>query len=284
MSHHFSCNDAVLLLSLLYSCLDLCSEWATFSTCSKPVHQWLLVSYCCVVGFRVFHLLGASAEVGAGAAGDGGDGEFLLDLRHKATLPRALVALTWTLALPFFTFWTMLGTSWLWEVFWETPQCMPTATHLWFSGFWLVLCYVWIGVHLVLGAVALVLERRVRRAEEELGALEDSEVLQRWGQVSQLSGYRALADLVSSGGLGGGGGGLSAAAIKALPCETHVATCVDCECPICLADLAPGDGVRSLPGCGHAFHRSCIDLWLLRRADCPLCKRKVAAGGGGEWV
>ena len=47
-------------------------------------------------------------------------------------------------------------------------------------------------------------------------------------------------------------------------------------CALCLEPYADGELLRHLP-CGHAFHRACIDVWLLdkrrglKRA-CPLCK------------
>lgn len=70
---------------------------------------------------------------------------------------------------------------------------MPAVTQLYFSGFWLLLCYVWLAIHLGVGIVALVLERRVRRAEGDLRAIEDDDTLQRWGQVSTLTGCPACA-------------------------------------------------------------------------------------------
>lgn len=44
-------------------------------------------------------------------------------------------------------------------------------------------------------------------------------------------------------------------------------------CAICIDQLEEEDEVRGL-SCGHAFHCSCVDVWLTtRRAICPLCKR-----------
>lgn len=44
-------------------------------------------------------------------------------------------------------------------------------------------------------------------------------------------------------------------------------------CAICIDTLEEDDEVRGLT-CGHAFHSSCVDVWLTtRRAICPLCKR-----------
>lgn len=296
MFQQFSYNDAVLLGSLLYSCVDLSLEWENFRTCSKPIHQWLLVSYGCVIVSRVTHLLGSRAAASGAdlplASGSNAE-EFLLDLRHKGAIPRALATFTWTTALPFFALWTLMGTSWLWEVSAETPQCVPSVTHLWFSYFWLVLCYIWVMIHVGLGVCAFLLERRVRLAEGNLREIETDDVRRRWGMVSQISDYRVLANDVLAPGVAGGGG-LSPSAIRALPCSTLgcgdrlVACGGGRECPICITEVETGDTVRCLPVCGHTFHKSCIDLWLLRRAECPLCKRHVHANSrgkqDGEWV
>lgn len=278
MVQPLSLNDGILLVSLMYSCVDLLCEWDSFSSCSRPIHKWLIVSYACVIGFRLIHLAGIHTTRVAGNAtssepGLGSQGDFLLDLRHKGAIPRFLASFTWLLTLPFFTLWTFLGTSWLWTVVKETPQCVPTATHLWFSAFWLALCYIWVGIYVALGVVAWMLERRVRLAESNLAEIETDDVRSRWGSVSSLSGFQALQGAVE--------GGLTPAEIKALPCQTAIqgdveaeqGECVDCS--ICLNEIEGGDSVRHLPSCGHTFHRSCIDLWLLRRADCPLCKSCV---------
>ncbi|KAM0873584.1 hypothetical protein ACQ4PT_037972 [Festuca glaucescens] len=50
------------------------------------------------------------------------------------------------------------------------------------------------------------------------------------------------------------------------------------DCAVCLAEFAVGDEVRVLPACRHAFHRECVDRWLLTRAPtCPVCRAPVAA-------
>jgi len=289
MSQQFGGNDALLLGSLLYSCLDLHWEWAMFEACSKPVHKWLVVSYLCVISFRVTHVLGSRAV--AAHNGDSVAGEFLLNLREKGAVPRAMLAFTWFAALPFFIFLTMLGTAWLREVVRETPQCMPSTTHLWFSGMWLLVCYLCIIIYAVLGVVALILERRVQRAEGVLREIEDDDSRQRWGRVSRIAGYGDLARAASSAEAGGG---LTPSAIKILPCEVEACACKQqaclCkdtprpECAICIMDVDVGDTVRILPGCGHRFHKSCIDIWLLQRAECPLCKRHVVSLKDTQWV
>jgi len=279
-------NDAVLLVSLMYACVDLAVEWDSFSTCSKPIHKWLLVSYICVVAFRLTHWLGsraiAFAESLAGRAESPGGpataaGELLLNLRHKEALLRAVASFTWAVGLPFFSLWTFLGTVWMHDVLNNTPECVPTSTHLYFSLFWIILCYAWIIIHAALGAVAFILERRVRRAEGCLREIEDEDVRRRWGVVSNMAGYQDLAS-----GAPASGDGLKPAEIRCLPCATALAsenglTINEKECSVCLNDFEVGDACRCLPICGHTFHKSCIDLWLLRRAECPLCKTHVTS-------
>lgn len=276
MSKTLGCQDAMLLASLLYSCFDLQAEWDSFSTCSRPIHMWLFVSYSCVLFSRLTYLLGSRAA----AAGAGQDGhaasEFLLDFRQKGAVPRVMLSFTWAAALPCFAFLTVLGTSWMVQVVRATPQCMPSEIHFWFSVMWLLLCYVWISIYALIGIQALVVERRVRRAEGDLREIEDDDVRQRWGEVSQLSGQNIRAHAAASG--------LCPASIKALPCHIHSDACMQAECSICIMDMEPGEAVRCLPGCGHCFHRSCIDLWLLRRADCPLCKTPVVKSKDNVWV
>mmetsp|Transcript_85322 Transcript_85322/g.236426 ORF Transcript_85322/g.236426 Transcript_85322/m.236426 type:complete len:400 (-) Transcript_85322:180-1379(-) len=46
------------------------------------------------------------------------------------------------------------------------------------------------------------------------------------------------------------------------------------KCMICLGDFVLADECRRLP-CRHVFHASCIDEWLRRCTDCPICKDNV---------
>jgi hypothetical protein len=46
------------------------------------------------------------------------------------------------------------------------------------------------------------------------------------------------------------------------------------QCMICLSDFEPGERLRRLP-CAHVYHQPCIDEWLHRCTDCPLCKTNV---------
>ncbi|KAF8100233.1 hypothetical protein N665_0229s0060 [Sinapis alba] len=44
------------------------------------------------------------------------------------------------------------------------------------------------------------------------------------------------------------------------------------DCPICLQHLNVGFGSIRLRNCMHKFHRRCIDKWLFKCAQCPICR------------
>ncbi|XVF47793.1 hypothetical protein PTKIN_Ptkin03bG0139300 [Pterospermum kingtungense] len=46
-------------------------------------------------------------------------------------------------------------------------------------------------------------------------------------------------------------------------------------CVICLDGFRQGQWCRNLPGCGHLFHRKCLDAWLMKVAACPICRTRV---------
>lgn len=270
MAPAFSMNDGVLLMSLLYLSIDMQYQWQEFESCHWPVHRWLLVSYFFIVAFRTLHILGTMNSAATSE-------DFLLNLRHKDALPKLLLSITWLVILPLYAAWTGVGTYWLWDSKQKSSRCLPMGMPLAFIATWQALSYAWIVVHSTLGGIAWVLERRVRRAEASLRAMQDSDTTSRWGNVSQLSGY---SDLVNNSM-----GGLTPDQIHALPeaIASELKNCAgeEMECSICLNDIEEDDAVRQLCGCGHTFHRACIDLWLLRRADCPLCKQNVLASGEG---
>lgn len=255
-------NDGILIVSLLYLCVDIRFDWESFNACSKPIHMWLLLSYLLVVISRLVHVTAAASE---------NSSDFMLDMRPKSTTLRLLMSVMWLVIVPSFTAWTVLGTSWIWDISTQTPDCLPGGAHLWFLGIWQVLSYVWILVHTCLAAVAWFLERKLRTSEGDLRQLEDDDLLARWGQVSRLQSYTSVPGLP-----GAVEGGLPASEIAALPGLLTVLPCQAADdCPICLTELCPGEKARQLEVCGHTFHRSCIDLWLYRQASCPLCKSDV---------
>lgn len=269
MAGMLSWNDGVLVISLLYLSIDMQYQWQEFKSCQWPVHNWLLGSYFFIVAFRLLYIFGT---MNTGAQ----NGDFLLNLRHKDALPRLLLKMTWLVILPLFGAWSAVGTYWLYDSKRLSSRCLPMGMPLCFIVTWLVLSYAWVILHTTLGGVAWVLEFRLRRTEASLRAIEDSDIVNRWGHVSQLSGYTDLSNNSM--------GGLTPDQIHALP-EALVPLLKGgeaIECSICLNEVEEDDAVRKLSRCGHTFHRACIDLWLLRQAVCPLCKESVMAAASDE--
>mmetsp|Transcript_10023 Transcript_10023/g.22772 ORF Transcript_10023/g.22772 Transcript_10023/m.22772 type:complete len:218 (+) Transcript_10023:580-1233(+) len=50
----------------------------------------------------------------------------------------------------------------------------------------------------------------------------------------------------------------------------------DQKCMVCLEAFAAGENLRTLP-CLHRYHQSCVDEWLSRSRECPICKRDITA-------
>jgi len=46
-------------------------------------------------------------------------------------------------------------------------------------------------------------------------------------------------------------------------------------CAVCLEHYVAGDLVKRLPRCEHEFHATCLEKWLSRRGQCPLCRVPV---------
>ncbi|CAD6341414.1 unnamed protein product [Miscanthus lutarioriparius] len=70
---------------------------------------------------------------------------------------------------------------------------------------------------------------------------------------------------------GGGGGGDGSSSASGSAAGTTSAA----DCAVCLSELADGEKVRALPGCGHVFHVDCVDAWLRSRNTCPVCRAEV---------
>lgn len=54
------------------------------------------------------------------------------------------------------------------------------------------------------------------------------------------------------------------------------------QCVICCSDFEAGDELSQLPGCNHLFHKGCIDGWLDRAANCPICRCNLREAVGLE--
>ncbi|KAG0531106.1 hypothetical protein BDA96_05G245300 [Sorghum bicolor] len=52
---------------------------------------------------------------------------------------------------------------------------------------------------------------------------------------------------------------------------------VEETCSVCLSELVDGEKVRVLTACMHYFHATCVEAWLHRKANCPLCRTPAMA-------
>ena len=58
--------------------------------------------------------------------------------------------------------------------------------------------------------------------------------------------------------------------------DSLLKTTVFDSCTVCLNDFTHGETLKSVPGCGHSFHGSCLDKWLERRFVCPNCNLDIS--------
>jgi len=48
----------------------------------------------------------------------------------------------------------------------------------------------------------------------------------------------------------------------------------DIQCPICCDEYKDEDILRKMP-CDHFFHKECIDIWMEKRSECPICQQDI---------
>lgn len=49
-----------------------------------------------------------------------------------------------------------------------------------------------------------------------------------------------------------------------------------CECAVCLNEFQEEERLRIIPNCTHMFHIDCIDVWLQRNSNCPICRTSIS--------
>lgn len=236
--------------------------------CMISMKSWICVSYMSALVLKGIHTLGQKYS----PAGK----NFIFTFRQKSALPFAIVVVTWGMLVPFYVIWTVFGTLWFREAVSSHPSCFSSGGHPWLVILWQFLSYAWIVTYIVYFLITCVIEYRTYVAERNMRSVESEDSLLRWGHISpavpDLSSFSGAAALRMHQGL-------KPSEINGLSTEQIIegrdSKYQGMHCPICLSDFCIGDNVRALPGCGHAFHQSCVDLWLVRRADCPMCKSKV---------
>ncbi|ESQ54167.1 hypothetical protein EUTSA_v10026407mg [Eutrema salsugineum] len=73
--------------------------------------------------------------------------------------------------------------------------------------------------------------------------------------------------------------GLSPRFVKSLPqFKFSEPTEYGSDCVVCIDGFRQGQWCRRLPGCGHVFHRKCVDLWLIKVSTCPICRDRLEEG------
>ncbi|PON62610.1 43kDa postsynaptic protein [Parasponia andersonii] len=75
-------------------------------------------------------------------------------------------------------------------------------------------------------------------------------------------------------------GGLDASVIREIPTFQFKGGEIEDRsvfgCVVCLNEFQVHDTLRVLPNCSHAFHLDCIDIWLQKNANCPLCRTSIS--------
>jgi len=250
-----------MLLCFLYSVADLLMMES--HDCMVSMQKWLLVSYVNVALFRGAHHIGQTHS-------DAGK-KFIFSLRQPSRIMQCVILSLWGFLVPFFAVWTVVGTSWFRNALDHTDQCTASLTPTLMVGVWQGLSYLGIILYGAIFVLSVVVEIRLRNQERDLRLVETEETLSRWGRQS-VQPQSDISILKKKNA------GLNPQQIQQLP-EVAVDDCQEqtdlMMCAICICDFSPGEKVRTLPPCGHRFHKSCIDLWLLRQAQCPMCKSTV---------
>jgi RING finger family protein len=75
--------------------------------------------------------------------------------------------------------------------------------------------------------------------------------------------------------------GLTQEELSRIPSTTYAPKDEHTTCAICLAEFERGDNVKTLV-CDHRYHSTCVDMWLQKRATCPLCVKSVGCTPGRD--
>lgn len=253
-------NDFFLAVLFFYMASDMNCNPNAYN-CDQPIRAWLLGTCAIVATLRIARLVSNS---------------YACDEIHCLFPSGFLGSLVW----PVLAGWAAAGTMWTWRARMQSKLCLMEPRHLFLVLSWLAAVYTWLIFHAWVYVIAWQHARHLEWIKNNLRAVENGDVRSRWGNVSEHPVDASMSQ------------GLTAEEISAMPSKTVtrlllIAKGQDLDCSICLGALRNGDYVRPLDACGHTFHRACIDLWLLRRAECPLCKTGIGPRSGfkgSEWI
>jgi len=220
------------------------------------LNVWFCGTCLLLLCFCVAFAIGRSAEAGAAW--------WFVD--PKSAFAKVSFTCTWAVLLPLLLGWTALGMSWLSDTMHSNPECFSAEEEK--EGYFTPLVFALLQVMCGMGALAYAVlvanvwdaERCLKRNEAAISAVEDEDLVERWGPMKRQASMEFS-------------GGLLPEQFGDLP--RHAVASNGNVCVICLGDMLQGECARSLPSCGHDFHRACIDMWLLRKTSCPLCNTDV---------
>jgi len=245
------------LMPLLYYALgSTCFSllwWRAIGPCDSQLGMWLSAELALLGSFLCLFTVGARSSPSALSW-------FLQPQTRAADL--AFKA-SWALLLPLSVVSLERGASWLSrEISKELAEdqlrnshCLTDSTCIGAAITLVVFGLLTIGYAVFAGNV-LWYDRSIRTGATIMSKVEDGDLIARWGPQPPT-----LASELT---------GLSVSRLS----ELHLSTCETpdfASCSICLEQIQVGDQFRRLP-CEHTFHKSCLDLWLLRQGSCPMCK------------
>ncbi|VFR01334.1 unnamed protein product [Cuscuta campestris] len=68
-----------------------------------------------------------------------------------------------------------------------------------------------------------------------------------------------------------------------LPCLSYTSSAhLPKDCAICLDSFKEDEPCRKLPACDHMFHMKCVDHWLGKVLNCPICRTRVELDSSGS--
>jgi len=241
----------------LPSCILLLVAWERSAFCERPLRLWLLVVallHLVQTPLRLFCYrwlaVGAKAVMSSPIpTGENGDQMSQGEDRHRrnnqlSSLVAQIVQSPawrgneWVSAVSLG--WLIVGVVWIVNAS-PTPEC-PEAYYL----------TLWV---LVIAGLRLLLSASCFRSIFSEAALAESQAL----AVSQANTPAPM----------------PAGRLEKLPSircnDVYSTRNSGCRCSVCLGDFDFGQELRLLP-CNHYFHKECVDPWLLKRCDCPLCR------------